>query len=232
METITYSDLLGRVKRKDALLRPGQFSDDDELVVRDGLAEALEIAWEHYPWPEVVRIDELTVAADLLNATPWYSAVMGIWKADPEVYPNAPKINYALTHTGILLEPEAAVPVYVQYKALVPKLEGDDLVEGTGYAVGDRVYDDTTGDFYLVIQATTGVEEVTDTDYFERVEIPRFFALFMVEFAYAFWLRSKQRIDEADRRELRAYDHLYDKVAVLQGQSKQTKRYTARNPYS
>lgn len=114
--------------------------------------------------------------------------------------------------------------VWVDYHAAFRRLEGSAWATGA-YAVGAKVYYDTTGDYYECI-ATVATEAPTDTGHWERLVIPAVLADYVAQGAAADYLgKAERRLPEYGTAEDEAYfllERELDKLTRQQGQNRTT----------
>jgi hypothetical protein len=187
---------------------------------RDSASSRLEHAWQSDPWPELVRVAEVTPTltsginkATLATAT--YGEILNVYSRNPRVTSIWRAVPYRLYDDGTdaLLEvPDDYTSVFVEYRIPKPELTGDAFDTATAYASGAQVfYSSSTvpGNFYDVVSATTaGETPVSASAKFSVVKLPRNFQFYLIRAVYADWLRSQDRGDEADKAEFAAFTAL------------------------
>ena len=195
METVNYSRILGRVKTLIGL--PTTETIDQRNLIRDLVSGRLAYIWDQAQWPMIVEWEERTVTVDATNGNyvPFQEAskntieaVFGVQDGNPHLAETAKNLAWGLGSRGIRV-PENYATVWVFYRRERPVLTGAAYSATTTYASGDQVYDSTQGDFYNCIAASTG-NAVTDGSYWEKVELPREFEHYLVQGAYADYLRN------------------------------------------
>jgi len=195
METVQYSRILGRVKNLVGLAATETV--DQRNLIRDLVSGRLAYIWDQAQWPMVTEWEERTVTVDATNGNyvPFresgkntIEAVFAVRDGIPFLETTSKSLEWGLGSRGIRV-PADYTSVYVYYRRERPVLTGDAYSATTTYAIGDQVYDSTQGDFYNCIAASTG-NAVTDTNYWEKVEIPREFEHYLVQGAYADYLRN------------------------------------------
>lgn len=214
MRIIHYSDLLKLLcplarKRWDVL----QLEAFDDL--RAFVQLRLEHAWNVVESPIWKRLETRT--PDENGLIPWAQTgaleigeVMGVWAEHPGQHPGTRQMRRMLTESGITILdrlPESGT-VWVEYRLVEPRLEGDRYESGETYAAGAQVWhEDADGvvDFWQATATTTAEPGGTG---WARVEIPRELELYLVLGAYAFWLDADGQAEKAMAQEAKAQEAL------------------------
>lgn len=136
---------------------------------------------------------------------------------------NATRLNYRLEEDRVVVL-ESVAEVFVEFRTRAPRLTGDAYVSTSSYSSGAQVYFEAsgTGDFYIANQsAAAGDTPATDTDKWDKVEIPRGFQRFLVASIYDALRGQYNKPERADRQEFpTAFNHLDSEILKLtrQGQ--------------
>jgi hypothetical protein len=177
--------------------------------------------------PFVRDIDyEQTLAA--VVKTP-IGEVRDVWDKDPNVYERFQlcRIKFDLTTLGVIVRGELPL-VWIEFRLCVPSWTATVTPAqhslATTYGLAARVYDDTEGDYFTSLQAGNLNHVVTDTAWWQRIEIPYVLRDAVPQAAYADMLRTdgqteKHGVELARARELLRSE--IRKIELLQGQSRQ-----------
>lgn len=239
-----------------------QFSGNDRSVItprgfsqfRDFINARLRFAWEAFDWPDVVRLQELTVSVndgDTTAALPANAGhVLGVYLSNPLKSTRAVSIPYRLFDygNGVVLnfptDPDAA---WAEYRLRPPSLTGDLYSNTVFYVIGSQVYFDSgsgtgtfqpmpgrpyNGNFYNCIVATNaGETPLTHPAKWQKVEIPYAFSNYLARAAYSDWLRSEMQPDVAQIAEQEAESLLVQLIDVVVRQQRQNGRINVSRTY-
>lgn len=130
--------------------------------------------------------------------------VRGIYRENPEFTENPRRLTWRLGQHGIHLVDEGVpASVWVWYKIRPSEFNGSDYSSSATYAIGARKYYTSAsagfeGDFWTCAAATTaGQNPETNPEKWTRVEFPALFRPYVVNGAYADWLRGDSQTDKA-----------------------------------
>lgn len=107
----------------------------------------------------------------------WETTVIGdvkeVWNGDPETLEECERceLPFELLNGAVVVRGTANV-VWVVFRLTVPSWTGDDYSSTATYGLGDQVYDDTTGDFYVSLQGANTGNAVTSAAWWERIDFP------------------------------------------------------------
>jgi hypothetical protein len=187
---------------------------------RDAASTRLEHAWQSDPWPDLVRVAEITpTLTDGINSatlsTTTYGEILDVYSRNPRVTSIWARVPYRLYDDGtnsIIEVPDTYTSVFVEYRIPCPALTGEAYSSSTAYSTGAQVFYTSSsipGNFYDVVGATTaGDTPESAAAKFSLVKIPRIFQFHLIRAAYADWLRSQGKDTEADKQELIAFQAL------------------------
>lgn len=227
MEAVKYSRILGRVKNLIGL--PATETLDQRNLIRDLVSGRLAYVWEQAQWPSITEWESRTVTVDATNGNyvPFQEAgkntieaVFAVRDGNPFASETSTNLAWGLGSRGIRV-PENYATVWVFYRKERPVFTGDAYSASASYSIGDQVYDSAQGDFYNCTAASTG-NAVTDTNYWEKVEIPREFEHYLVQGAYADYLRNDgqehKSISLSESKATEALKHALYTLKSAQGQ--------------
>lgn len=149
-------------------------------------------AYESEFWPDVMRVEERTVAAGpcILFSTAGENEIgaidaeTGVTLKDPRIYPDAEivrKVNiYSRTiWFGDEIIGEGA-KVWLRFRPPVPEFCTTAWSGATAYTVGSLVWLSTTGQTYRALLDGTNKAPATETTYWAKVAVPKIFWQFLV----------------------------------------------------
>lgn len=154
--------------------------------------------------------------------------ILNVYPQDPREYRVDPLL-YTLNDQGVRVagNPGSA---WFTYRDLCPYLFGAPWDEAANYVAGSQIYFVTggVGDFYEVLSDTVaGQSPVTDPLLFERVEIPRRFAVYLGAKVAADWLRWDGQSEKASDPEAAALLE-WDRLFLQLRQQKQARPMNVR----
>jgi hypothetical protein len=210
-------------------------------ALADYVQGALDMAWPHYPWPDVTLVEERTptgspaheIDFDQPNETP-IGDFLQIFDNDPEDYAQSSNsLRFSATTTGVTLDSDdhtPGTPVFVRFRIPLPLFSSREYSASTAYLPGDVVYHDPTGDCYLALASTTG-NDPTDPAFWRRQLIPTYLAEFCKAHAYASTLLEDGQFDKANYMLARAEGILAEKQDDFWMKRDRYHHYTARFTY-
>lgn len=195
MIAVKYSSILAGVK--DLAGIPAADTLVQRALLRGLISRRIHNIWQQTFWPMISKWEERTVTADAVNGDhillteaglDTIDAIEAVRDGNPFLGSTTANIAWRKMHLGYTVTAGYAT-VWAFYRKLKPRLEGDSYSVTTTYAIGDQVYSPTEGDFFDCIAVTTG-DAVTDAAYWTRIEIPLEFEPYLVNGAYADYLRN------------------------------------------
>lgn len=230
METVTFDYLYNRLLRKrnlnpaSAVLDASQEEDMAEL-----LTERMLMAYEYTWWPDLIIMEQRDTVDSGDGVYVPYSgsglinlgSVRAVYRDNPYTVAQPRQLTYIVRRDGVYL-PGSDLPatVWVDYRLRAPKFTRVDYSADTAYAAGEYVYYSTTGQCYMAIQAGTG-NAPTNTAYWEQQEIPRMFAQYAIQGAFADFLiddGEQARGYREDARADRELERIFEVQRPQQGQ--------------
>jgi len=230
MNAVRYKYILGGVKDLIGLASVETITQRN--LIRGLVSRRLSYIWGNTAWPSITKWEERAVTDDAVNGDyvplteagkDSIDAVFAVRDKNPLVNIDSVNLEWALNHLGVTV-PDGYSDLWLYYRKTRPRLVGDAYSATTSYSIGDQVYDPTEGDFFNCVAASTG-DAVTDTNFWERVEIPVEFEEFLVNGAFADYLRNDGQEDKSVRvAEAPAQKALKHALYVLkQSQGQQTR---------
>lgn len=227
MRTIDFSNLLYRWCQLTGLDRSA-ITSLNFSTFRDLANGRLEMIWKSEPWPAFVRSttppgDSVTTDSNGVRTVTLGSdvaQVLGVYNEDPRLSTRARLVKYYLYEDGTnryinLLD--SVDPVFIEYRIVKPELFGDAYSATQAYTAGAQVYFDTSsnsgsftpgpgkapaGNLYTCLATTTaGQSPVTNSNLWQKVEIPYFCGEYIVRGCLADYLRSEGQFDQAQLAE-------------------------------
>lgn len=119
--------------------------------------------------------------------------IEGVYDDDPDVNPDAERFPFTLS-ADIIVHGDIVRP-WIKLRRRIPSWSGTLHVPDETYTVGDQVYYST--DYYRAKTTTSALP--TDTDDWEKIEMPYVFRSSVPRAAYAGWLASEGQIDKSGR---------------------------------
>jgi hypothetical protein len=170
--TRSYKELLEDICSESGI-EPGQLNTQDSLAIRRFINSAMRQFWEYYQWPDLMKIEQTTVANIDNFAT--YDLFM-ISKEDPRDFRYPQPYTYSVDSEGINIIDDLATTdtIWLQYRLLFYPFKGDAYLGSTSYALGDMAYDSTTGDYYRSLANSNSGNAVSNTSFWDRRRIPYF----------------------------------------------------------
>lgn len=201
--------------------------------IRDSASSRLEHAWQSDPWPDLVRIAEITPtlsgginSATLANAT--YGEILNVYSKNPRVTTILRRVGYRLYDDGTdrrLEVPDDYASVWAEYRTPKPELTGDAFSSSTAYTSGQQSYYTSAtvpGNFYDCATATTaGETPESAAAKWTLAGIPRNFQFYLIRAVYADLLRADGKFDEANVQETIAFAALAAEVDKIYSQQNQ-----------
>jgi hypothetical protein len=158
--------------------------------------------------------------------------VRDVYSADPRVNRGFGTPNWTLSTNGLQV-PDGPAIVWVEFRTRFTPLVGDYWASGTSYVVGNQVLYNSSGsvnNFYTCIQATSSVAP-SNTSYWTIIEIPYLFQPYLVNGAYADFLKMDGQMDKAAAQDRMADEYLANELMKLHDQQPQYQRLSVRNAY-
>ena len=198
---------------------PGHFFKQ----VRDLANRRLSIAWIAVPWPDLVRVSNLTGTNDVFTLTSGIGEVIEAYTKDPLTTTEAVPVSFRLYDTGSarqLITRGGQSSVYVEYRITRTDLTGDVWAAGT-YQAGDQAY--KTNNFYSNPSSGSSTTEEPPASPWEKVETPARFTGYLIQGIYSDYLKSngtKDDVEDVKAEEILSLE--IDSVLREQGQIRKT----------
>jgi len=227
VRTINFSDILYRAVTLCGLDRSA-IQDTTFRMVRDFASQRIAHIWEQEPWPDIVRVQEMTTTTDsdgmdYINLTSAMGDILQVYSLNPKVTARATPIAYYLDDDGTnrrIIVMDGTAPVWVEYRQPKPDLFGESYSANSTYAVGAQVYFDTgtgtgsyipsttaapNGNFYTCVTATSqGQSPLSAPNNWAIVKIPYFCGDYVTKAVFSDYLRTEGQIDNAAMAEAEA----------------------------
>ena len=97
-----------------------------------------------------------------------------ISKRNPRVSRYPDYLPFTLSENGIQVTDLAPEEVYLEFRKRPPRFTRVAWSAAVTYAIGERVYYDTTGECYIAIAASTNKTPSTETGYWTKIDLPMF----------------------------------------------------------
>lgn len=134
----------------------GQITPADAEAAARYATTAAKIIWEYFPWPQICEIHDAwpiaVVAADgsycILEPAVYMGAILGIFTSRPTVGKEMPPKLAYITRQGngvVEIEGDQSPTVALYYRKSRPVFTSRAPVNGRMYAIGNVIYDSTTG---------------------------------------------------------------------------------------
>jgi hypothetical protein len=229
-------------------------SDETFAQFRDFANSRLRVVWEAYEWPEIMRLEQLTlndVDGDVTSALPTEAGyIVGVWNGDPLKSTKVRNLPYRLFDYGsgvVLNFPSDPAEAWCEYRLRKPELTGDLYSNTVTYSPGAQVYFDSgsgtgtvvpvagkphVGNFYVCMSTTTPGENPNSTPLkWEKLEIPYSFSPYLAKGIAADWLHSEMQFEALQLAEANADRTLGNLIdTVVRGQ-KQVGRINMTRTY-
>lgn len=229
-------------------------SDETFAQFRDFVNSRLRVAWEAYEWPDIMRLDELTlneVDGDVTAALPTEAGyIVSVWNGDPLKSTKVRNLAYRLFDYGsgvVLNFPSDPAEAWCEYRLRKPELTGDPYVSTQVYSVGSQIYFDSgsgtgsvtpvpgkphIGNFYVCIDTAAAGQNPNNFPLkWEKVEIPYSLSPYLAKGAAADWLHSEMQFEAYQLAEVNADRTLGNLIdTVVRGQ-KQVGRINMNRTY-
>lgn len=202
----TFKDVLWTVGRRLGFDPAGDAAWSTEKVfLTDMVNKAYRMAWEHWPWRQLMTITEetptthgsVTGAMYVVreNSTRTLDYVESVWSADPRATGNAVNVPYRQESDGLYFYSGHPSTVWVRFRDEAPEFTSTDWVTATAYVIGDLVYVSTTGQVYKCLEAHTSGALATDlaADKWVAVEVWKFLKQPVIEGVLAFRAADEKR---------------------------------------
>jgi hypothetical protein len=158
-----------------------------------GVSSVWDVITELDPYVALEQEDETAIGL-----------VRGVYDEDPTYVENPKRIPWRLGANGVhLLGQSVPTSVWVWFKLREPEFNGAVYSASSTYASGDRRYYSSAsvgfeGDYWTAAATTTaGQNPETNPEKWARVEFPVFLRSYVVQAAYADWLRADGQTDKA-----------------------------------
>ena len=227
--------------------------DSTFRMIRDFATQRISDIWEQEPWPDLVRVEEMTVTTGTdsvayIDITEANGDILNVYQFNPRVTARAVNVSWYLDDSGdssriILMS--STNPVWVEYRLPPPMFFGEAYDPSLNYNVGSQIYFDTgmlsgsyqpsktsggAGNFYKCIASgNSGENPVNTAARWEIVEIPYFTTDFLVRAIFSDYLRSESQFDSAARADEEAEQSKMmqvDRVLRSEGQIKTMRVFT------
>ena len=198
---------------------PGHFFKQ----VRDLANRRLAIAWIAVPWPDLVRVSNLTGTDDVFTLTSGIGEVIEVYKKNPLTTTEAVPVSFRLYDTGSarqLITRGGQSSVYVEYRTTRTDLTGDVWAAGT-YQAGTQAY--STNNFYSNPSSGSSTTTEPPASPWEKVEVPSRFSGYLIQGIYSDYLKSngtKDDLEDVKAEEILSLE--IDSVLREQGQIRKT----------
>lgn len=253
MTTIDFSNVLFEALQVSGNDRHN-ISDETFAQFRDFINSRLRVAWEAYDWPDVMRLEELTLVendGDVTAVLPTEAGyIMNVYNGNPLKTTRVRQLPYRLFDYGsgvVLNFPTDPSEVWCEYKLRKPDVLGDLYSPVVQYSVGSQIYFDSGsgtgsftpvagkphyGNFYNCID-TAGLNENPNTHplKWEKVEIPYSFSPYLSRAAAADWLHSEMQIEASQVAEANAERTLSNLIDVVVRGQRQVGRINMNRTY-
>lgn len=227
--------------------------DSTFRMIRDFATQRISDIWEQEPWPDLVRVEEMTVTTDAnsvayIDITEANGDILNVYQFNPRVTARAVNVSWYLDDSGdssriILMS--STNPVWVEYRLPPPMFFGEAYDPSLNYNVGSQIYFDTgmlsgsyqpsktsggAGNFYkCIVSGNSGENPVNTAARWEIIEIPYFTTDFLVRAIFSDYLRSESQFDSAARADEEAEQSKMmqvDRVLRSEGQIKTMRVFT------
>jgi hypothetical protein len=215
--------------------------------LRDFASSRLKMVWEHDKFPDLMRLEEITVVEDTVNHIYYFvkpshiGEIFNIFYQNPQSTSRARSLAYKITATDtderVILGEFYGGSVFVEYRIVPPELSGTLWDNTTTYYAGSQVYCDSgsntgtltpvvgkpyTANFYTCLSGPNNnhIPEQNPTVW-SKVKIPYVFGQYLPRAVFADYLRSEGQFDSAQTAEAEAMHFIdleVDKVVRQQGQ--------------
>ena len=181
---------------------PGHFFKQ----VRDLANRRLAIAWIAVPWPDLVRVANITGTDDVFVLGDGVGEVIEVYLKDPLLTTEAVPVSFRLYDTGSarqLITRGGQSSVYVEYKA------------------GAQAYN--SNNFYSNPSGGSSTTEEPPTSPWSKVEVPSRFTGYLIQGIYSDYLKSngtKDDVEDVKAEEILSLE--IDSVLREQGQIRKT----------
>lgn len=252
MRTTNFSEILYRTVTLCGMDR-STIQDSTFRMIRDFATQRISDIWEQEPWPDLVRVEEMTVTTDAnsvayIDITEANGDILNVYQFNPRVTARAVNVSWYLDDSGdssriILMS--STNPVWVEYRLPPPMFFGEAYDPSLNYNVGSQIYFDTgmlsgsyqpsktsggAGNFYKCIASgNSGENPVNTAARWEIIEIPYFTTDFLVRAIFSDYLRSESQFDSAARADEEAEQSKMmqvDRVLRSEGQIKTMRVFT------
>jgi hypothetical protein len=201
MRTATYKNIRNGVLQKMGIDAAQPIIPSQAAALAEYIASALESVWGHYDWPDTTVSETLAPVGTVLS----YGTSIGQILRITDKEPSTSRLVQTFTFEENSTSTEANITdsrytagedVFVKYRRPIPRFTSTAYSAATAYSPGDVVYDDSTGDCYLCILASTG-NPPTDDTYWVRQRIPAIFAQYLKFSAVADTLEEDGQYDKS-----------------------------------
>lgn len=236
MKAVTYKSLRDGVLRRMGLDAAQPVMDSQASALADYLAEAVDVAWSFYVWPDVTLTEQRTPAIHTLTleeaapANP-IGRILHIYDEHPGSDSSyAKELDFTQGDTTAEITDDShadSVPVWVRFRLPAPQFTSEAYNAATTYAPGDLVYHAPTSDCYLCLAATTG-NAPTSTAYWRRQQVPAYLADHARTYAHAMTLEEDGQYDKAAYQRARAEGQLVARMDEFWLQASKVHHFSAR----
>jgi hypothetical protein len=213
-------------------------SAGQQETVAEALSWRCRVAWEKTMWSRLVRLESMAVSTDSDGA--FYVsygsgvgrlvAVWNVYARNPRSHKSPKRLNFLLSRRGVELDGVMAETVWVEFRPKPPQFTRVAWTALGAYAEGDVVYDAASGECYRSLDNVNTGHAVSDTDWWEKQEVPDFLAEYLARAAFADLLRNDGRGERADIEEGRAEFELERVLNVEETQQDQHRKINASIP--
>lgn len=147
-------------------------------------------------------------------------AVKALWERDPYIHlGQAVEVEFELAD-NIYAAGSIARP-WVQFRKQPPSWTGADWDATATYALDAQVYSPTQGDFYKALQSVPAAVAVTDTDYWERIDVPYVLQDAIAQGILSDLLETDEKFEMAGRARTKAAQFAEQEFTKISRQQKQ-----------
>lgn len=244
MKIISYEVLLRNLCALMGLLRE-ELQPTDEQNYRMLINNALRYSWERFNWRDLRCIEQRTpdntgFIPYVAEATTSIGTIFNIWAEDPRTSQSSMTFGHYNTPDGTYVSGNSGGgAVWVDFRPDAPFLDGAEYDDVETYNIGDKVYfsNGTDGWFFECLQdETTAIEPVPPfknypqaDSYWKVIPIPHILSTYIAYAAFAQWLFSSKRNEEADAIDNKAMEFLYAESLKQERQENQQQEMLIRN---
>ena len=222
-ETVSYQSVLHGIVYRLRMDPEANLPVNLANALNEYINTAARTAWDHYPWPDLRGIveadtDDFTIPGDIL----------AIYAKDPTLVNTTSQVEIGFRDVGAgIVLAKTYDKVWVEYRRPFLRYEGATWAAGS-YTQNTKVYYAVDGNYYIALENTSAVPGAS-TDW-GQIPFPAVIAEYTKAAATAEALRELGRYEQAELQKRDAAAMLNNKVDKLEGQSGQTRTYSAILP--